>query len=181
MIFVTVGSWAFDELVKAVDEYALNSSEEIIIQIANSTYHPKNCSSFKTAPSLDEYIQRADLIIAHGGTGTTLEVLSLNKPLISVANPHVKDNHQAEFLEKLEKLGCLHYLRDLHDLAAAVAVLHDEDFTRVNLSSLWGGLSADISQLAPSSSSTLQQWLSSVLLKNNFFRIPASLISQKVR
>jgi hypothetical protein len=44
----------------------------------------------------------------------------MGKPLISVANPAVMNNHQHEFLEALEELGLVTYCRNLEDLPALI-------------------------------------------------------------
>ena len=122
MIFVTVGSIGFDSLVQQVDE-AVGRGEisgDVILQIANGRYEPVHCEHFRTAPGLDPYYQRADLVIGHGGTGTTLEIIERGLRLISVSNPTMIDNHQREFLEMLEARGLTTYCRSLPDLAALI-------------------------------------------------------------
>jgi len=123
MIFVTVGSIGFDALARQID-VAVGRGEipgEVIIQIANGTYLPQHCEHFRTAPGLGPYYQRADLVIGHGGTGTTLEILEQGLRLISVSNPTMIDNHQREFLEMLANRGLVRYCRDLADLPAFIA------------------------------------------------------------
>ncbi len=96
MIFVTVGSFFFDELIREVD---LDVGEgriinKVIMQIGyGGSYEPVHCEYFRSSPGLDAYYKRADLVIGHGGTGTTLEVLERGLRLISVSNPNLSDNH----------------------------------------------------------------------------------------
>lgn len=47
----------------------------------------------------------ADLVVSHAGTGSILDSLRLNKPLIVVANRSLMDNHQQQTAEKFEELG----------------------------------------------------------------------------
>jgi beta-1,4-N-acetylglucosaminyltransferase len=119
MIFVTVGTWKFDELVEVVDRAVKTGllEKSVVIQIGSGTYEPKHCEYFRLVSSLQPYYDRAELVVAHGGTGTTFEVLDRGLKLISVANSHVQDNHQHEFLEALELDGYLRYCRDLSQLA----------------------------------------------------------------
>ncbi|CCC13130.1 hypothetical protein SMACR_06348 [Sordaria macrospora] len=45
------------------------------------------------------------VVVAHAGSGTILEVLRLQTPLVVVPNPTLMDNHQAELAEELESTG----------------------------------------------------------------------------
>lgn len=83
------------------------------------------CWKFK--PSLQMDYEKADLVISHAGTslncaewlwkiwwkknyqgsGTILDVLRMDKPLIVVPNPTLLDNHQEELASALEELGHL--------------------------------------------------------------------------
>lgn len=75
-------------------------------------------------PSLKDEFQNANLVISHAGTkplrdpsqyrligskgsGTILEVLRLGKPLITVPNTTLMDNHQEELAQALDKQGYL--------------------------------------------------------------------------
>ena len=115
MIFVTVGTWKFDDLIETIDQAIgdVRIDEEVVMQIGNGAYKPKYCEYFCIADSLESYIDRADIIVTHGGTGTILEVLKRGLKIIGVSNPKVQDKHQQEFLEALEKEGCVIYCRDL--------------------------------------------------------------------
>ncbi|RJE23622.1 hypothetical protein PHISCL_04036 [Aspergillus sclerotialis] len=45
------------------------------------------------------------MIISHAGSGSILEALRLSVPLVVVPNPLLKDNHQAELANELQKQG----------------------------------------------------------------------------
>lgn len=125
MIFVTVGSTHFDDLVRSIDEAvgAGTIDERVVMQIGHGgRYLPRHVTEyFRLAPRLDDFEREADLVVGHGGTGTTLEVLRHGTPLLSVANPAVQDNHQEEFLLALEALGLVTYCRDLATLPELIA------------------------------------------------------------
>jgi beta-1,4-N-acetylglucosaminyltransferase len=124
VIFATVGTHYFDELTRCLDE-AVGSgavSDELVIQIGyGGDYLPRHCRYFRGAPTLEPFERAADVVVGHGGTGTTLEVLSMGKPLISVANPAMLDNHQHEFLLALEQLQLVTYCRNLAELPGMIA------------------------------------------------------------
>lgn len=132
MIFVTVGTHEqqFNRLLKKIDELKGNGTiiEDIFIQSGFSTYPLKNCESSKLL-SYDEmnyYIENSSLVITHGGPASFLNVLSKGKPLIVVPRrvefeEHV-NNHQIEFLEKLNQRGySITYAADMDILGSIIA------------------------------------------------------------
>lgn len=66
-------------------------------QIAVSYYRMKN--------SIEDDIKNADLVISHAGAGTCLDVLERKKPLITVINDDLMENHQTELADKLKEDG----------------------------------------------------------------------------
>ncbi len=48
-----------------------------------------------------EYMQSADLVISHAGSGSLFEGLALRKAIIAVPNPILMHNHQAELAGRL--------------------------------------------------------------------------------
>jgi len=128
MIFVTVGTTQFDELVEKIDKISPEVSEEIVIQVGNHKYIPRNCKYFNFADNLQKYFDDATIIIAHGGAGITFEVLNLGKTLISVDNPHALDGHQRDLLEKLSQEGYLIWCKDLNRIKNYI-----EDARKINL------------------------------------------------
>jgi UDP-N-acetylglucosamine transferase subunit ALG13 len=123
VIVVTVGSSAgFDSLMRKMDELACGAlrDHEIIAQIATGRYEPQHMQWFRYSEQLPEMLARADLIIGHGGTGTTIEALKLGKPFVGLANRILADDHQHEFLVEFERRGLLTYCTDLDQLQACV-------------------------------------------------------------
>ena len=116
MIFATVGTTRFDELVEAIDKIAPELNEEVVIQIGESKYMPKNCKHFTFDNDLLQYFKKADIVIAHGGAGITFEVLNLGKKLISIENPHALDGHQGDLLGKLSQERHLIWCKDLNKI-----------------------------------------------------------------
>jgi beta-1,4-N-acetylglucosaminyltransferase len=129
MIFVTVGTTAFDALVRRMDELAPDLGEEVICQIGGGSYAPRDCHSFRYAPSLADWFQAARLVVSHGGQGSILEALRSGKPLVGVANPDRRDRHQDDILGRFEADQHLIWCRSLGDLGACLARASSATFT----------------------------------------------------
>lgn len=111
MIFVTVGTHnqGYERLIKKMDEISSKLNEKVVMQIGTTKYEPKNAKWFRFI-DYDEIInimESSNIIICHGGAGTLLDVLKLNKPTIVVPrfkkfNEHY-DDHELELAESLNK------------------------------------------------------------------------------
>lgn len=113
----------FDELIRSVDIMAQEGifADEVMCQIGNGTYIPKHCDYFRFAPSIEEYVDDARLVIGHGGTGTVLGLLEKDKQFIAVVNPLGADNHQYQFLERLSRSIDLSWTQNVSDLASMIS------------------------------------------------------------
>jgi UDP-N-acetylglucosamine transferase subunit ALG13 len=132
MIFVTVGTFKGEELLKRVDEIAPLTDEDFLCQTGHSTYIPRTCPSFKFAPSLDKYYQEARVVICHGGLGSTFELLRLHKPMIGVNNTLIPDNHQQELLQKLAQDGYILWCKELKELQDYIILSRTYEFKKYN-------------------------------------------------
>jgi len=72
--------------------------------------HGLVCRSFRftDAAGIAEEMAGAALIISHAGSGSIIESLSRQKPLLVVVNDALMDNHQAELAGQLDADGHLH-------------------------------------------------------------------------
>lgn len=127
-IFVTVGTTLFEALVEAVlTEGALqwmvdNKYTHLIVQYGKG-HKPvllTNCTDlleielYDFKPSLNEDMQKADLILCHAGAGTLMEALPMpRKKIATVINTALMDNHQAELAHALARLKLLWVVDDL--------------------------------------------------------------------
>ncbi|KAL0469957.1 glycosyltransferase family 28 C-terminal domain-containing protein [Neurospora intermedia] len=68
----------------------------------------------------EKSVRMPGVVVAHAGSGTILEVLRLQVPLVVVPNPTLMDNHQAELAQELESTGDAVYGR-LGKLTEAIA------------------------------------------------------------
>ncbi|MFB8577343.1 PssE/Cps14G family polysaccharide biosynthesis glycosyltransferase [Enterococcus hirae] len=127
MIFVTVGTHEqqFDRLIKEIDRLKESRliSEEIFMQTGFCNYIPKACDfeQFLSYEQMEEYIDRARLVITHGGPSTFMNVLKKGKKPIVVPrqkrfSEHVND-HQLEFAEAVKKKGYdIYVLKEINEL-----------------------------------------------------------------
>ncbi|HEY52546.1 MAG TPA: hypothetical protein G4N94_03730 [Caldilineae bacterium] len=120
MIFCTVGTTEFDPLVQAMDALAPGMDEPVIFQIGQGVYEPVHGEWFRFRSSIEDLVAEASLVVAHGGFGTTVEVLQSETPLVSVPNPDRYDQHQEAILRRFETDGYLVACYDLADLANAI-------------------------------------------------------------
>jgi beta-1,4-N-acetylglucosaminyltransferase len=119
MIFVTVGTTlVFDELIEIMDQLVATGKiqDQVICQIGNGSYIPEHCDYFRFKPSVDDLIEQAQLVICHGGTGSTLGVLAKGKKFIAVANPRGIDNHQSQFLQRIAQIVPILWTQELQYL-----------------------------------------------------------------
>lgn len=102
VIFVTVGTTHFDTLIQEIDELIGSGviSDHVVCQIGSGTYVPKHVEHFRFQPSIDDWMERADLVICHGGA-TVMSLLQKNKRFVAIANTVLAGDHQTAFLTRL--------------------------------------------------------------------------------
>ena len=112
MIFVTVGTHEqqFNRLVEYMDKWSIkHPDEEVIIQTGFSTYEPKKAEWSKLYPykTMIEMVDRARIVITHGGPSSFIMPLQIGKIPIVVPRNHEFDehvnNHQIYFCRKVEE------------------------------------------------------------------------------
>ena len=127
MIFVTVGTHEqpFNRLIKEVDRLKKEGiiTDEVFIQTGFSTYEPQYCDwkNIISYPEMEDYMNRADIIITHGGPATFMGVIAKGKKPIVVPRQekfgeHVND-HQLEFAEQVsERFGSIVVVEEISEL-----------------------------------------------------------------
>ena len=128
MIFVTVGTHEqpFNRLTECVDKLVEQGiiKEEVIVQTGFSTYEPKHCKWKKMFPyqKMVENVEKARIIITHGGPSTFIMPLQIGKVPIVVPrqkefDEHVND-HQVEFCRQVsQRMGTIISVEDIGKLA----------------------------------------------------------------
>ena len=124
MILVTLGTQKFEmnRLIKAADQLAQTTEEEVFVQCGHSTYQPEHCnySAFVDTAQFAEMIQNCSVLITHSGVGTIMTGIQAKRPIIVVPrlkkfNEHV-DDHQLQIAEAFEEKGCVLCCREEAEL-----------------------------------------------------------------
>ena len=125
MIFVTVGTHEqpFNRLVEYMDKWASEHDEDVVIQTGFSTFEPKNCEWSKLYPykTMLELVDKARVVITHGGPSSFIMPLQIGKIPIVVPrkhefNEHVND-HQVAFSNAVaERQGNIIVVEDVEKL-----------------------------------------------------------------
>ena len=99
----------FNRLVEYMDKWAESHNEEVIIQTGFSTYEPKKAKWSKLYPykTMIEMVDKARIVITHGGPSSFIMPLQIGKIPIVVPRNHEFDehvnNHQIDFCRKVEE------------------------------------------------------------------------------
>lgn len=118
MILVTLGTQKqqFTRLLDYIEKS--NIKDEIIVQAGHTKYKSKKMKIFDFIDydTMEKYVDEADLIITHGGTGSITGPLKKGKKIIACArkkeyNEHV-DNHQEELVNVFNEEGYILKLDD---------------------------------------------------------------------
>jgi len=120
VIFVAVGTTDFDALIAEMDRIAPTLEEKVVMQIGNGQCIPQNAEYFRFAPSLDQYYEQCDIIVAHGGLGIVMEALERGKKLICVENADTHGGHQRDLLSTLAGERYIIWCRTPSELSEAL-------------------------------------------------------------
>lgn len=137
MIFVSIGTMdmPFFRMAKAIDEWAGNVKEEVVVQTGYTDYEYKNVRyfSFCTKEEMRQYIERADLVILQGGWGAISEAMEKKKRIVVIPRfdklEHIHD--QFQLVRKLDELGCVIGVFDISDLSQKIELSKTFDFKQL--------------------------------------------------
>lgn len=115
MIYITLGTQGkdFSRCLKMVEQLMVERkiNDEIIAQVGSTEYRPKGvkCFEFVDEEAYQRYVQAADLIITHAGSGALFSSINKGKKIIAVARlskyKEMIDDHQTELVRKLSEGG----------------------------------------------------------------------------
>lgn len=122
LILVTLGTQlqSFTRLLDAIEQ--LDLDEEIIVQAGCTKYKSNKMKilDFISYEEMKDLVNKARVIITHGGTGSIVEPLKNNKKIIGCARlekygEHV-DDHQTELISIFAEQGYILEYKDGDDL-----------------------------------------------------------------
>lgn len=130
MILVMLGTQKndFSRLLKEIEKCIDNGiiKEPVIVQAGSTKYKTDKMQIFDliAREDLDKKKQEADLIITHGGVGSIVGALKMNKKIIAVPRlkqygEHVND-HQKQIVENFTNQGYIIGVFDLNNLAQKI-------------------------------------------------------------
>ena len=110
MIFVTLGTFLspFDRPLKQLNELCVKGiiKEEVIVQCGHTVLESDHMKllPFITPSEMQDYIEKARIVITHAGTGSLVQPVKMSKKVIAIArlhelNEHV-DDHQLDIFGK---------------------------------------------------------------------------------
>ena len=130
MILVTLGTQDknFVRLLEKIDQLINNGliKDKVIVQAGFTKYNSENMEIFDLIPQdeFNDLMDKADIIITHGGVGNIISALEKNKKVIAVPRlakygEHIND-HQTQIIAKFNDLGYIIGLQDVDELDDAV-------------------------------------------------------------
>ena len=130
MILVVLGTQdkGFPRLLEAVDKEIEKGTikDKVVVQAGQTKYESKNMEifDFVPAPEFDKLLDKADIVITHGGAGTILTAIKKGKKIIAAPRlakykEHHND-HQKQIIGEFAKMGYILELRDFQKLGTMI-------------------------------------------------------------
>lgn len=136
MIFITLGSqkFQFNRLLKAVDDLVADGmDDEVFAQIGYSDYKPQHYEykEFLDREEFGSVMEKADIVITHGGTGAIIGAVKKGKKVIAVPRlakygEHV-DDHQLQLISQFKELDLICACKDC-DLKTALEIVKKTEY-----------------------------------------------------
>ena len=140
MIFITLGSqkFQFNRLLKAVDELVVAGKikDEVFAQIGYSDYKPTNYKyeQFLDREKFSQIMDKAEIVITHGGTGAIIGAVKKGKKVIAVPRlarygEHV-DDHQLQIVGQFKELNLICECQDCAKLEEAIRTVKSTTYNQ---------------------------------------------------
>lgn len=135
MILVLLGTQnnSFHRLLEEIQKNIDNGSikEEVVVQKGYTKFESKNMTMYTQLPvdELKQLIDKANLIITHGGVGSIINAIEENKKVIAVPRlkkykEHVND-HQLDIIKSFDDAGYIIGLDSVEKLGDALKNVKD--------------------------------------------------------
>lgn len=137
-IFVTIGTQLpFDRLIRIVDEVAPELNEDVVAQVSQCGFVPKNIKAvdFIAPDEFNKIFDKASLIVSHAGMGSILSALQKNKPIIifpriAALGEH-RNEHQLATARKFKEQGSVYVAMDEEELKNLLRKGHLKPLQRI--------------------------------------------------
>ncbi len=103
---------------------------DVVAQIGEGKYIPKNIEYVRFAPSLEEYYLKAEIIVSNCGAGTIMENVTKGRKLIVIQNPDITGGHEWELVTKMEEGDHLIWCKELDELESSIHTASSMQFKR---------------------------------------------------
>ena len=135
MILVLLGTFKinFPRPLIAIEKAILSGTihEDVIVQAGHTIYNSKAMTirDFINEPELKKLYHSASLIITHGGVGSILKGLDMDKKIIAIPrlnkfNEHV-DDHQLDIVNEFEQKNYLMAWHEQDDISRLITASGD--------------------------------------------------------
>ena len=130
MILILLGTQnnSFHRLIEEIERLIKKGiiKEKVIVQAGYTKYITKKMKifDFMTKEELEEWQNKADLVITHGGVGSILQAITKQKKVIAIPRlheygEHVND-HQKEIVELFHQKGYIIGIQRVEELQKAI-------------------------------------------------------------
>ena len=130
MILVTLGTQdkEFKRLLKAIEREIINGTikDKVVVQAGHTKYTSDRMEIIDYVPSdeFDKLMDKADLVITHGGAGSILGAIKRGKVVIAAARlskyKEHNNDHQKQIIDEFTKQGYILELRDFNKLGKMI-------------------------------------------------------------
>ena len=136
MNLISVGTMGYDfsrflQIIDELCEENILNGNEIIAQIGENKYSPRNYKSFDflSHDEYEVYMKDAEYLITHAGTGSVLPPLKMNKkiilfPRLAKYGEHL-DDHQSELASLFANEGYTLEAKDKEELVVCISKIKD--------------------------------------------------------
>ena len=130
MILVLLGTQnnSFHRLLEEVQKNIDNGNikEEVVVQKGYTKFESKTMTIYNQLPEeeINKLIEKANLIITHGGVGSIINSIQRNKKVIAIPRlkkykEHVND-HQLDIIQSFNQMGYIIGLNEVEELGRAL-------------------------------------------------------------